>query len=310
MPSASRLSESVSSLAEMLLPHLQILYPKDADHVLTELLALIEHYQPAGFQACEPRWNESDVMLITYGDSITRADEPPLATLKTFLDRYLRGEISTVHILPFFPYSSDDGFSVIDYRQVKPELGNWPHIEALAQDYNLMFDMVINHVSRESLWFADYISDVPPANDYFIEVDPDTDLSTVIRPRSSPLKKAYDCAQEMLALLSEKAQPGIPCAQLYQTALERAGKEGLHEFFMGHGEGQVKFIGHGIGLEIDDYPVISPHFNAVLEKGMVLALEPKFVFPKKGVVGLEDDYLVTSNGTKRLAQTDQNLIQI
>jgi glycosidase len=187
MPSASRLSESVSSLAEMLLPHLQILYPKDADHVLTELLALIEHYQPAGFQACEPRWNESDVMLITYGDSITRADEPPLATLKTFLDRYLRGEISTVHILPFFPYSSDDGFSVIDYRQVKPELGNWPHIEALAQDYNLMFDMVINHVSRESLWFADYISDVPPANDYFIEVDPDTDLSTVIRPRSSPL---------------------------------------------------------------------------------------------------------------------------
>jgi Xaa-Pro aminopeptidase len=79
---------------------------------------------------------------------------------------------------------------------------------------------------------------------------------------------------------------------------------------MGHGEGQVKFIGHGIGLEIDDYPIISPHFNAVLEKGMVLALEPKFVFPKKGLVGLEDDYLVTSNGTKRLTQTNQTLIQI
>ena len=79
---------------------------------------------------------------------------------------------------------------------------------------------------------------------------------------------------------------------------------------MGHGEGQVKFIGHGIGLEIDDYPSISPHFNTVLEKGMVLALEPKFVFPKKGLVGLEDDYLVTSNGTKRLTQTNQTLIQI
>ena len=79
---------------------------------------------------------------------------------------------------------------------------------------------------------------------------------------------------------------------------------------MGHGEGQVKFVGHGIGLEIDDYPIISPHFEGVLKEGMVLALEPKFVFPKKGVVGLEDDYLVTSNGAKRLAQTDQNLIQI
>ncbi len=132
----------------------------------------------------------------------------------------------------------------------------------------------------------------------------------VIGALPDPLKKAYGCAQEILALLSEIAKPGISCAQLYEAALERATKEGLREFFMGHGEGQVKFIGHGIGLEIDDYPIISPHFNGVLEKGMVLALEPKFVFPKKGVVGLEDDYLVTSNGTKRLAQTDQNLIRI
>lgn len=132
----------------------------------------------------------------------------------------------------------------------------------------------------------------------------------VIGNLPDPLKRAYDCAQKILALLSEKAQPGIPCAELYEAAVERAAKEGLREFFMGHGEGQVKFIGHGIGLEIDDYPIISPHFNTVLEKGMVLALEPKFVFPKKGLVGLEDDYLVTSNGTKRLTQTNQTLIQI
>jgi Xaa-Pro aminopeptidase len=132
----------------------------------------------------------------------------------------------------------------------------------------------------------------------------------VIGNLPAPLKKAYDCAQEILALLSEKVRPGISCAQLYEAALEKAANEGLREFFMGHGEGQVKFIGHGIGLEIDDYPIISPHFSGVLEKGMVLALEPKFVFPKRGVVGLEDDYLVTSNGSKRLAQTDQSLIQI
>jgi len=124
------------------------------------------------------------------------------------------------------------------------------------------------------------------------------------------LKKAHDCAKEILALLSEKTQPGISCAQLYEAAVEKAAKEGLREFFMGHGEGQVKFVGHGIGLEIDDYPIISPHFEGALKEGMVLALEPKFVFPKKGVVGLEDDYLVTSNSAKRLAQTDQDLIQI
>ena len=132
----------------------------------------------------------------------------------------------------------------------------------------------------------------------------------VIGNLPDPLKKAYGCAQEILALLSETLRPGISCAQLYEAALEKAAHEGLREFFMGHGEGQVKFIGHGIGLEIDDYPIISPHFNGVLEKGMVLALEPKFVFPKKGVVGLEDDYLVTSSGSKRLTQTDQSLIQI
>lgn len=124
------------------------------------------------------------------------------------------------------------------------------------------------------------------------------------------LKNAYDCAKEILALLSEKARPGISCAQLYETAVKKAAGEGLRDFFMGHGEGQVKFVGHGIGLEIDDYPIVSPHFDGVLEEGMVLALEPKFVFPQKGIVGLEDDYLVTSNGLERLAQTHQDLIQI
>jgi Xaa-Pro dipeptidase len=132
----------------------------------------------------------------------------------------------------------------------------------------------------------------------------------VIGKLPDSLKKAHGCSQEILALLSEKAQPGISCAQLYAAAVEKAAKEDLRDFFMGYGEGQVKFIGHGIGLEIDDYPIVSPHFDGVLEEGMVLALEPKFVFPQKGLVGLEDDYLVTSNGLKRLARTHQDLIQL
>ena len=180
-------SETTPSLAEVLLPHLQVIYPAEAEKVLADLLSLVARYQSAGFQTVEARWNQSDIMLITYGDSIVRADEPPLKTLKAFVDHYLPGVINTIHVLPFFPYSSDDGFSVIDFRQVNPDLGEWQHIEALAQDFKLMFDIVINHVSRESLWFADYISDIPPANGYFIEVDPATDLSAVTRPRSSPV---------------------------------------------------------------------------------------------------------------------------
>ena len=132
----------------------------------------------------------------------------------------------------------------------------------------------------------------------------------VIGDLSDLLKKAHACARDILALLTEKARVGVPCAELYAAAVAKATEEGLGDFFMGYGEGQVKFIGHGIGLEIDEYPVISPRFGAVLEKDMVLALEPKFVFPKKGVVGLEDDYQVTSNGLKRLTRTDQVLIQI
>jgi len=85
---------------------------------------------------------------------------------------------------------------------------------------------------------------------------------------------------------------------------------GYEEFFMGHGEGKVKFIGHGFGLEIDEFPIITPEFSETLKEGMVIALEPKFVFPGLGVVGLEDDYLVTPSGLERLTLTDQTIMTI
>jgi Xaa-Pro dipeptidase len=132
----------------------------------------------------------------------------------------------------------------------------------------------------------------------------------VIGDLSDLLKKAHACARDIHFLLTEKARAGVACTELYAAAVAKATKEGLGDFFMGYGEGQVKFIGHGIGLEINEYPVISPRFDVALEQGMVLALEPKFVFPNKGVVGLEDDYQVTSNGLKRLTQTHQTLIKI
>ncbi|MBW1720484.1 MAG: aminopeptidase P family protein [Deltaproteobacteria bacterium] len=124
------------------------------------------------------------------------------------------------------------------------------------------------------------------------------------------LRRAHDCSRKILHLLAQEAKPGVPCRELYHLAEDLAGREGFGDVFMGYGEGKVKFIGHGFGLEIDEYPIITPSFPDVLQEGMVFALEPKFIFPGRGVVGIEDDYLVTSSGLERLTLTDQDLITI
>lgn len=141
---------------------------------------------------CCVRWDQGDAILICYGDMIRtdRMDdggEPPLATLRRFLNERVGDALSAVHVLPFFPYSSDDGFSVIDYRAVDPQLGSWNDIQKLGEDYRLMVDLVINHVSSQSHWFRAYCNGMAPERHYYIEVEPDVDLSTVTRPRTSPL---------------------------------------------------------------------------------------------------------------------------
>lgn len=133
------------------------------------------------------RWTAADNVLITYGDSIRHADEKPLATLNRFLADHLDDVVDTVHILPFFPWSSDDGFSVIDYRKVDPALGKWSDVDAIGSRFRLMFDLVLNHCSKRSEWFRDYLTGIAPERYYFIEVEPGTDLSQVVRPRVSPL---------------------------------------------------------------------------------------------------------------------------
>lgn len=132
-------------------------------------------------------WTQEDVLLITYGDSFSRDGQVPLETLHEFLQTHVKNAIRNVHILPFFPYSSDDGFSVIDYEQVNPDLGDWSQVEKIGEDYQLMFDFVVNHISRESLWFTDYKADIAPYNQFFIEMNGDEDVSQVTRPRNTPL---------------------------------------------------------------------------------------------------------------------------
>ncbi|NGO89387.1 MAG: DUF3459 domain-containing protein [Halomonas sp.] len=175
--------------------YLTHLYGERAGEVQRRLEQHLAHFRPllpaaplsAEQSGIAPTWSEKDQWVISYGDSIVADGTPPLGVLNHFLQRHLGETISGVHVLPFFPWSSDDGFSVIHYREVNPELGDWSHIRDLASHYDVMGDLVLNHVSRESLWFVDYLTGSLPGRDYFIEVDPDTDVSQVTRPRSSPL---------------------------------------------------------------------------------------------------------------------------
>ena len=103
-------------------------------------------------------FSESDVILITYGDTLLREGEPPLQTLHRFLDEHVKGVFFGLHILPFFPYSSDDGFSVTDFFTVRPDLGSWADIRSIGGRFRLMVDLVANHVSAESRWFRNYLA--------------------------------------------------------------------------------------------------------------------------------------------------------
>ena len=166
---------------------LKLIYPEQHPHITQRVMGLVDRYGVLSEMEHHTLWNEQDVVMITYGDSIQVDGKSPLKSLDYFLEKHIGETINGVHILPFFPYSSDDGFSVIDYRMVNPELGDWRDIKKLSQHYRLMFDLVINHVSRESLWFYDFVANLPPAKDFFIQLPQDTDVSQVTRPRNSPL---------------------------------------------------------------------------------------------------------------------------
>ena len=139
-------------------------------------------------------WDEEDIIMITYGDSVISDDEQPLFTLDRFLHTYCKNTINKVHMLPFFPYSSDDGFSVIDYSSVNESLGDWPDIERLSKHYGLMFDLVINHCSARSAWFDNFQKGEGTGSDFFFTADPSDDLSMVTRPRVSPLLRETETA--------------------------------------------------------------------------------------------------------------------
>jgi len=179
----------LSPLEQRIIAHLHVIYP-NLDHKELAQKCLTTFQLDPATESPRPHrnlWDQSDIMLITYADTLRRKEEAPLETLHQFVKSTLSDCISAVHLLPFFPYSSDDGFSVMDYTTVNPSCGRWANIVNLSKDFKVMGDLVINHCSSRSLWFENYKAGVDPGSRFFYEADPNTDLSAVVRPRTSPL---------------------------------------------------------------------------------------------------------------------------
>jgi sucrose phosphorylase len=158
-----------------------------SDENISALLDKIDNARHLIQKARKSGWDEQDVVLITYADQISAAGRKTLPVFTEFFQRWLESCFSHVHLLPFYPWSSDDGFSVMDYHRVSPEAGDWQDVARLNKSTQLMFDFVCNHMSAKSEWFAHYLAQKPGFEEFFISVDPDTDLSAVTRPRALPL---------------------------------------------------------------------------------------------------------------------------
>ena len=136
----------------------------------------------------------------------------------------------------------------------------------------------------------------------------DQTRTAVIGSLPEELACAYAQSEAIIRETERLLRPGIACDAVYAAALAQVDKAGLSQHFMGYGADQVKFLGHGIGLEIDEWPVLAKGFSDTLEPGMVLAVEPKFTFPGKGVVGIENTYLITNDGPRPLTRSPEGLI--
>ncbi|SDY75598.1 Xaa-Pro peptidase family protein [Thermoactinomyces sp. DSM 45892] len=132
----------------------------------------------------------------------------------------------------------------------------------------------------------------------------------VIGELSEPIKEAYEVARSILRRVEEQGKPGACWQDLYATSLEMAKEAGLSNYFMGYGADQAKFLGHGVGIELDELPILAKGFSQPLEEGMVIAIEPKFTFPEQGVIGIENTYVVTANGLESLSVTSEEIMKI
>ncbi len=200
------LYEIPPDLKKRMLDSLYIIYDKQkAEICLNEIDRLLKvyyaHKSPEMIEwektfNNKNRFTEKDVILITYGDLIVKEGESPLKTLSDMCDKYMEGVINTLHILPFFTYSSDRGFAVMDFEQVDPNMGSWEDIANLKAEFRLMFDAVFNHVSSYSGWFQEFLNQNPDYIDFFESYKSKDAIAPeqkklITRPRTTDLLTQY-----------------------------------------------------------------------------------------------------------------------
>ena len=183
------------TLVSKISKHLTTIYganlsKKDLDECQSKIISLLDK-APKTDQYIKDRWSENTVVLITYANSIVHKDDKPLFTLEQFLNDYCKDIISIVHILPFFPSSSDDGFAVIDYYNVDKNYGDWENINNISKKFSVMSDIVINHGSSKSEWFKNFLSGKGKGSNYFLSFDNTFDTSEVVRPRTNELLQKF-----------------------------------------------------------------------------------------------------------------------
>ncbi len=172
------------------------IYGTDADaSTFKKLLQTLTNYNVRISARRAGGLDQRDTILITYPDQVHRADAHPLAVLAEFGEQYLMDSVTGIHILPFYPWTSDDGFSVLDYRKVDSRYGDWDDVARLGHHFRLMFDAVINHISVGSDWFRSMLAGDPHYRDYFIVPNKGDDLTHVVRPRALPLLTAFSTAE-------------------------------------------------------------------------------------------------------------------
>lgn len=178
--------------ASQTLPELERILKVHYAHKPDELIEAEKEISP------RERFTERDMVLITYGDIVEGTEAAsPLVTLHHFVSAMNRGAINTIHLLPFFPYSSDRGFSVVDYTRVDPKMGTWEDIQKMGLNYSLMFDGVLNHCSSKSRLFRNFLNGNPFYQDFFTVFDSPDELtadqrSKIFRPRTSDILTRFD----------------------------------------------------------------------------------------------------------------------
>lgn len=181
-----------NKICDQIFNHLNIIYPKSNNtHLTNKIFSIFFEKKLPKQYVIQNRWDESDVALITYLDTFYNNDEKNIQTLEQVLNTYLQDNVSIIHLLPFFPYSSDDGFAVIDYLKIKKGLATWSDIKKLSLKYKIMADLVINHCSSQSEWFQQFLNNQLPGKNYFLDYKDKFDTSKIVRPRSHDLLQIF-----------------------------------------------------------------------------------------------------------------------